>query len=228
MNLKQLRDSARLRLFDTKLDYLWSDDELNDFINQAINEAVIRSRSILDSTTPECSRIAVVAGKNEYPVHDAVFQITRVFSTVDNQALQKTSFNDLDEYLSDWQTSTGKPTHYVDDLNHYGADGDAKRSITLFPIPDVSNILNLTVYRTPLGDLDNDFDTPEISVFQHPDLLYWVLHLAYMKQDSDAFDIAKSMEFDQRFTLCFGEKQDARKLEWRRKHNRLRTTGQYF
>jgi len=228
MNLKQIRDNARLRLDDLRPEnYGWSDQELNGYINEAANEAAIRSRSIVDSTSTKCSRITTISGTATYTINPSVFFIDRVYDATNKLTLTKTSFNELDDNDSKWQDRSGKPTHYIDDLNHYGDDISKKRSITLYPNPDSAIALHLTVYRTHLEVL-TDYLEPELPIYQHADLIYWVLHLAYLKQDADTLNIDKSLEFYARFDQCFGEKQDARKLEWRRKHRVIRVKGNYL
>lgn len=227
MNRQQLRKLARQRLNDSTAPLLWSDEELNDFIGQAVDEAAIRSRSILDSTTAACCSIAAVAAKSAYPLHPSVFQIKRVYDITNQTELKKTSFEELDDFRSSWQSDTGNPTHYIDDFNHYGDDSAGKRSVTLYPIPTINASIKLTVYRVPLDELD-DGSEPELPSFQHADLIWWVCYLAYLKQDADAVNVGKSAQFEQKFIEAFGKKQDARKLEWRRKNRAMRVHGNYF
>lgn len=225
MNLLQLRNLLRLRLDDDKVaPYRWSDSELDDYINQAVIEAAIRSRFIVDSTTAACCIIAVVAGVAEYALHPAIFQLRRVFDSTNKKTLCKTGFAELDASENNWQSKTGNPTHFINDLNHYGDNN----SITLYPTPESDLTLNLTAYRVPLADLVLDEDVPEIPAFHHRNLIYWALSLAYMKQDADTLNADKSLDFERKFEKCFGEYQDARKLEWRRKHKSVQTTGRYF
>lgn len=228
MTLSELRTLARQRLDDQRAEkYLWDNTELNSYINQAINEAAIRSRSILDSTTGSCCAINVIAGKSVYPLHPSVFQIKRVFDNTNKTTINKTGFDELDERVIDWQSQTGNPTHYIDDMNHYGDDDVKKHSITLFPVPTAPLTLKLTVFRTPLYAL-TETDEPELPSFQHADLIYWACYLAYTKHESVVNDAQKAAEMEKKFIESFGQKQDARKLEWRRKYRPIRTVGQFF
>jgi hypothetical protein len=228
MNRQQLREQSRFRLNDLKADYLWSDDEINNFINQAINEALIRSRSVLDSTTPECCIINAKAGIASYPMNDAVFEIDRVYDSTNHCVLIKANYHELDTREHDWMTKQGMTRFYIDDMNHYGEDGENHRTLTLYPIPDADRSIQLTVYRTMLDEL-SDSDSPELPSFQHADLIHWVQHLAYMKADSDTLNVEKALEFEQQFTISFGERQSAQQLEWRRKRTKMtRVTGRFF
>jgi len=227
MQFSQLRTLARQFLDDTNSgDYLWSDTELGAYINQAVREASIRSRCIVDSTSQDCSRINVIANGSSYPVHGAVFFIDRVYDATNKQRLTKTTIKALDNVSDDWPYHTGNPTHFLLDADHY-RDGDESMSLRIYPTPTASAVLNLTVFRSQLADLSG-VDEPEIQTYKHLDLLHWVLHLAYMKQDADTFNAEKAIQFGERFERAFGMAQDASQLEWRRKHTSLRVAGAYL
>lgn len=227
MNLSEIRRLARQRLDDLTQPYLWSNEELNGFINESIREAAIRSRAIVDSVTPECCKILVTAGKQNYSIHPSVFQIKRVNDVTNANPLTRTSFEEMDGVISQWQLNTGQPTHFIYDFNHHGDDCNTANTITLYPIPNQAIELNLTVYRTQLDDL-TDSDTPELPIHTHSDLVWWVCYLAYIKQDAEGLNVDKAMRFDALFTLAFGAKQSARQLEFRRKNRAIRTKGSYL
>lgn len=225
MNLQQLITKARYRLDDNKTPQEWSNDELKGYLNEAINEAAIRSRCIIDSTTEDCCLINVTAGSSAVTVHPSVFDIKRVYDTTNKLELSKISYDDLDKIDSNWQSKTGKPTHYVYDLNHI-YDGDRRNSVTLYPVPESSLALNLTVYRTSLNDLDLS-DTPEIPEHQHNDLIWWVCYLAFMRMDINEYG-NKSQECERQFTIAFGEKQNSQTIEFRRINRHRRVVPHYF
>ena len=69
----------------------------------------------------------------------------------------------------------------------------------------VLGTVTLEVFRMPVNDLTAITDIPEIPEEFHRDLIYWVLHEAYKKQDSDAFNQERSDYFLARFQEIFGE-----------------------
>lgn len=231
MNLGDIRGEARILLDDTVPDgngnYLWSDAELNLYINKAVDEAAERAFLIVDSTTPECCRIAVTAGNATYPVHDSVLRIERVYDSTNQQVLSDTDFRTLDDSGQLWDTVTNKPTHYIFGINHYGLDDDNNHTITLYPVPNAGLTLNLTVFRTTIDNLITDFDIPEIPGRRHFDLIDWVLSLAYMKRDVDTFDPNKSAQHADKFAQNFGIKKSARWNELHRSQRRIRTRAAY-
>lgn len=220
MNLLQLRDLTRNRLDDKTEPYLWSDEDLNSYINQAINEAAIRSKCIIDSTTNDCCKIEVLSNVSNYALNPAIFQIKRVFDETNIKTLVKESFERMDDLNEKWQQLTGMPSHYLCDLD--------SNIITLYPIPTENLVLRLTVARTPLNELINDNDITEIPVFYHADLAWWCMYLAYSEQDADKLNIEKALSCEEKFTQIFGVKPEAKQIEWRKKYAVGRIPGQYF
>ena len=227
MNLAQLRKASKSRLDDMSGKLLWTDDEIDYFIHQAINEAHIRARNLVDSSS-NCALIDVIAGTHTYGMSPAIFYVDRVFDIGQGKALKKTGIDELDSCYGKWESVSGAiPTHYLEDLNHQGANCEKGRSIRLYPIPTVNTQLRLTVYRTQLRPL-TDNEEPELPSYQHADLIWWVLHLAYQKQDADTYNSKEALACEQHFERAFGEKQSARLLEYRRKHRKMRVSGSYL
>jgi hypothetical protein len=229
MNLGELRTAARLRLHDTNSSkYLWADAELDGYINEAVNEACLRARLNLDSTTTEVTTISVVAGTATYAVHESIFFIERMFLNTSKKSLTKVGFQDLDEESDVWQDDTGTPTYYLADWDFNNDGGTQTHNITLYPIPEVTETMRLTVYRFPLSAMVSDSNEPEIHAFHHPYLIDWVCHKAYQKNDTDSLKADKSLEFGKMFEQKFGARPTASLLEWRRKQRRKRTVARWL
>jgi hypothetical protein len=219
---------------------LWHDHELDFYIDYVVNDAAICSRCIVDSTTPECSIIQVIAGIDTYPLHDSVFYINRVYDATNNNTLTPKDTDWLDrnrdvrnpDFLPnvilvpdpDGVNEFSLPQFYVCDLNHFGDDFGTSRTIKIFPSPSIDLTLQLTVTRTPLYPL-TDYDSPEIPFFHHMNLIYGVKALAYRKHDTDTEDHYLSKENYALFEQCFGPRPSAKQLQWglQRKVTRVRT-----
>ena len=229
MNLAELRNAARLRLDDTDSNkYGWSDAELDSFINEAVDEACIRARLNLDSTSAEATTVSVVAGTASYLLHESVLRVERAYLNTSQRTLSSVSFQDLDILSDTWPVDTGTPTNYIPDLDLYSDAGTATHKITLYPIPEVTETLKLTVYRLPLCPLTSDSEEPEIHPLHHPSLLDWVCHKAYTKQDADTLDIEKSLQYEGRFTDKFGPRPSARQLSWRQRKRPQRVPSRFI
>jgi hypothetical protein len=108
-------------------------------------------------------------------------------------------------------TNKGIPTRYI----HVG------QQIRFYPIPNDAIDAQLVVRRLPLADMVDNADpvaAPEIHRQHHFRMLDWAARCAYMKRDSDAYDVKRAADHEQLFNKSFGEMQDAnvrRKLNQR-------------
>lgn len=201
-----MRAAARIRLGDRKASYLWADEELDAFANDAQNEACRRARLLIDSSTEEITLISLSAGEATYPLDPRILFLRRVKMTGVSQKLRPVSYKDLDTHQPDWQDETGEPRHYVPDM-----DTDLFRP---YPTPEVAGTVRLTVVRLPLAPMVDDGDVPEVKPHLHESLLDWVCHRAYSKQDADTQDDEKAAIYLARFELEFGKKSSAVDEEW--------------
>lgn len=74
MNLGQLRAQARILLDDTEQDYLWTDAELNLYINEAQKEACVRALLIDDDNNTDFN-IALNTTDKRYPLNPKIVLI---------------------------------------------------------------------------------------------------------------------------------------------------------
>ncbi len=223
MTLGDLSTAFRARAFDTKAPYLWSDDEVAEFAEDAENEAAERARLIRDSMTPAICQVAVVAGAASYMLDARILSVDR--AKLDSQSvpltLSSTTAMDLGQGARprDWRASNsnwvggigggwegrqGTPTIAVLD-----AEG-AGWKLTLSPTPTQADTLRLQVFRLPLEPLSSDTDNvPEIPARLHIRLVDWMMFRAYSKQDAEAADAATAAKHEAAFTAAFGPRIDA-------------------
>lgn len=230
MNLGELRLALRSRLDDTIVEYLWSDSELNRYLNEATNEACLRARLLVDSTSAAVTPITVTAGVSQYPVHKSVFYIDRVFHTGSKRELQKIGHDELDEKFMKWPDDNGVPTKFLMDMNYYHVPGedDHTHRLTIYPTPLENSTLQLTVFRLPLEAMESDGDVPELPPHAHADLLHWACHLAYLKRDTDTENLGRAQMYAQLFEQSFGPKPDAYITEYRRKKRAKRVIARWL
>lgn len=228
MTLAELRLAARMRLDDQISPYLWSDNELNSFINQAVNEACLRARLNVDTSTPDVALIKVVAGTASYAIHRAVFQVERVYLETSAEVLFPFGYADLDQFDQSWAQRSGRPKYYNLDMNYFMEGGELKHRLTINPTPIINENMRLTVYRLPLEAMSADGDEPDVPLQYQPDLLHWVCHLAYLKQDTEVSNPKAALEYEARFEQAFGKRRTAAVQELYRKNRRLRVVGRYM
>ncbi len=185
---------------DTKPDYLWSDEEITSYLNDAVNEACERALLIEDRTTADVCTVSLSIGEPNYPIHDSIIKIKRV--TLGGARLPETSVEAMDEEETFWENRSGKPTRFI---------RDGETSIRVVPTPVEAADLSMTVYRTPLEPLvvDRPDESPEIKSIYHYRLLPWVYRCALLKQDAETLDKDRALEQEILFTFNFGVRPDA-------------------
>ncbi|MDN5539966.1 MAG: hypothetical protein L0H08_23745, partial [Comamonas sp.] len=78
MNLEDLIASFREDSSDEVEPYLWGDDTVTRWLNEAQDEAAVRGRLLLDDSTPAVTTIAVSAGQASYQLHAKVYEIAHL------------------------------------------------------------------------------------------------------------------------------------------------------
>lgn len=221
MNLLQIRnevfDVAR-EVATNDINRLWTIEEVNRYINRTYRQIARETRCIRDSQTPEICLIdssvvdytTYTAGTLDYiwandstqwlyhknvcpyiyTLNPLIIDIEEVKWTERQWKLTKVS-------VRKWQTNpwweqvVGMPTEYATDLSN--------NTIALNFRGETNDILRLVVRRMPLSDLSAEEDVPEIRTHYHDFIINGVLAQMYAKQDSQAFDQVKSLDFSARF-----------------------------
>lgn len=206
MQLLDLIKLFRSEVDDTAEPYLWSDDEAIEYANDAQNEACRRSRLIIDSSTAAICQIAVVANTATYALDPRVLFIRRARLT-GLLPLKRKNVQDMDNCNPSWEdASSTTPTAFITDFE--------TGKIRLYPTPNAAFTLNLMVVRTPLAEMNDDRETPEINARYHRSLRFWMMYRAYGKQDTQANDPKKSIEALTLFEQEFGKKSSAIDETW--------------
>lgn len=201
MNVRELEATVRGRLnSDTgsQSDEYWSSAELiDDYANAAINRLFqIVRKLVIDSTTaidasdlPLC-RISLVAGTATYAMSQKILSITRMKLASQTAPIGRATVEELDNWNGDWQNlPAGNPFCYCTDL---GSD-----SITFVPPPSANDTASLVVLRYPLSRLTYKSGATTLGFREeyHDDIIPWILHLAFSKQDSEIYNPGKAEEY---------------------------------
>lgn len=212
MNRGQLRELLRSAyLDDTAEPYLWGDDLLDGFIEEAQQEAAIRSRSLVDT-----QELPLVAGQGSYTLAAATLDITR-FRVPGAGSLERTSLEELDESGS-WEQRQGRPTHFAFTSTQFSGDG----VLIAYPAPGSASTATLTIQRLPVA-LADDNSEPELPAHQHLFLLDWAAFRAFSLRDSDAEDQARATQHASAFADVFGDRLDATAMRKRAEKRPRRT-----
>lgn len=220
MTLDELRAELRLTLDDARTPYLWSDDELDAYLNRAVTEYLNRKGGIQDEVS-----IPTEADTADYDYPAYLLRIERAQLTGAVKPLIRMSRRDLDIYKPNWQSLTAAT---IDDVKFYILDTDLSQ-LTLVPTPEVADwALHLDVFRFPALPMINDADQPEVRAGVQPYLLLWAAHLAFSKRDADTYNPKLAMEFAQRFEQMVGKVHSAADVDFERDFQQARVRPRAF
>lgn len=202
MTLDELIAKVRIESDDLQQPYLSSDAVITEWLDEAEEEAAIRSSLIHESANPLICQIAVTAGRASYPVHSSVLEITYAAFTATGSStvnvLALTDRADLDRTTPGWRTKSDIPRQLVQN----------DTTLQLGCLPSMDGLLTLECFRTPLASI-GDTDRPEIGRAHHRHLVQWALHKCYSRPDAEVFDPKRSDRALMEFTRVFGIRPDA-------------------
>jgi hypothetical protein len=195
--LDELISKFRTEMDDVVQPYLWSDDEIIDFFDEAQTEFAMRTEIFKE----RLSGIAITASNPYFDLPDGLVRIRRAKLASATTPLRITNFNEMDQLtstddygrlISNWETEVGVPQYVVFD--------DTQGSGRLSPIPATDDTIELSYSRLPLKNLTAASQTTELTDRRHQrTLLLFAKSRAYGKHDSDIYDPRMSQNLLQRF-----------------------------
>jgi hypothetical protein len=197
MNFSEIELSIRQTLDDNSTtDKLWSQADILEYARDAENEACERQNLIVESSSSLTS-ISANTSTAVYSLSNTITDVISAKMSLGSEPLMRTSRHVLDHSFSNWAANTGTPRSFF-------TSGTNK--ITLYAKPIVADTINLTVARFPNIPMTVD-GSPEIDARYHPGLLEWILHRAYMKNDSETLNVGKAKDHKKKFEEFFGPKK---------------------
>ena len=201
MNLTQLRTLARTRLRDNLAPYLWSDSDLTEYANSAVNEACLRSR-ILQCVVP----VTLVIGTGTYTIPYTVLKPLAGYFTSADAVVTPLTPIDQAKFLALQSLNYGgsnRPTHYT---------RGGGNTVLFYPTPSMVGTATFTIARLPTeAEIMEDGDSePVIPTEFHRDLVYWMLAEAYLVDVSETKSMKLSEMNEAKFEARFGRKITAR------------------
>ena len=207
MQLSEIKQQVRNLLSDGVGDSnfaYWRDAELIEYINGCVEQLCERTSCLVDSISDVACLITLVPGQRHYPLHASVLDVSRVQPSWGYTPLEQKSAGTANH---DWLTTVGTPASYVLDYSN------GMLSLTAAPVSSGLS-LRLTVTRLPLVELAYAGDVPEIPKQYHRSLYDGVMELAYLKQDSETYNLSKSK--------LHGDRWESRLAEIVRRESRLK------
>lgn len=202
MTLEDLIRRFRTLAVDKVQPYLFADEDVIDWLNDAQRQACIRGRLLREDANPAVCEIALTPGQRTYPLHKSVYEIINariVPVSGRSRPVFLASREWMDENMPDWRDEQGQAEFAIQD----------DTSIRVVGVITTGDKLVIECYSTPLKMLANDTDKPEIHEAHHEYLIQWALHKAFSVVDADTFDPQRSDRSEAAFTNYFGRMPDS-------------------
>lgn len=204
MNVGELKTIIREDYLDDAVaTYLWSDTFILRSLNHAERQACNRMDLLYDDSTAAYTQVTLADGTATYAIDAKVNRIENVL--FENKLVTHKSKEEMERLDPNWRTQQGMTGNVVFHVMR-------GRNMMFYPYPDSDDdakTVYLEVYRNPANDLVADNSIPEIAEENHYDLIYWVLHEAWSKHDSDVNDGNLSAFYLAKFNEVFGERISA-------------------
>lgn len=190
---------------------LYSTEERYEFLNDAVRQAALRKRLLLDNSTAEVCVYAVDGLDDGYAtvtLHSRVLAVRSARWSGSTTPLCLTTLKVMDKDRPDWPSAEASiPTHLIVDRE--------SGKIDLWPAPAENGTLTLAVWRLPLDSevCESESDEPVVDDVFHIDLIDWMEHLAYLDKDSEKNDPVRAKAAEDRFTAKFGRLPSAREIK---------------
>jgi hypothetical protein len=203
MNATELSDYFRSQVRDEVDPYLWSDSEILVYMNEAQKMFIRLTNGIYDVTSVACT-VAVTAGQKYSTLHPTVLEIRKAYyvdpATSYKRELRIISLADTNSLSSvDYGIYHNPGIQDTPGEVSYMVVGEERGKVRWINVPVADATVTLAIARLPLTSLSDIQLTLEVPDEHHVSLIEWMKHLAYNKQDGDAYDPKTSTESEMRF-----------------------------
>jgi hypothetical protein len=189
MNLGELRALVRKLIFDWEPDYLVADSEIDNALNRAYNEAVIRLAGVLVEDDPDFCEITTVAGQARYPLHPRIYRIepTQVWIDGNLKPLRGITVQRLNAEVPYWNSTDEKdwdrPEYFVPRIAR-----TPEPYLLLAKVPDAVYTVRMIVFRQVVDFLMVEEDEPldlGTDPFRHEALTHYAAAMMMLRPDAD-------------------------------------------
>lgn len=197
-------------------DYLWTDETLVTFINEAQRRLAVYGLVLRDGITDEVTKITLVEGQSTYVLHEAVIAVLSAKLADQDADLTRVGHAVLAAYRApseswvdptSWNALSAGPTlAYSTDEGLSDRDSDSLAQVVLrvYPTPAADqdgSFLRLRVVRRPIEKLVHTMlsATPEVPEDHHIEMLDYAAYLALRIVDDDAGSPKRAADFKATF-----------------------------
>lgn len=205
MNSSELLSLFRSEMADQEETYLWSDEDIFGYADDAQKMFCRLTDGIADASTEAVVKLEIDVDTDWVALHPSILRIRSATRADTGRAVEIINRDDMPSRRWFFDGMTGAVKALV-----IGQEANKAR---VFPKSSETVDVMLDVFRLPLVDVNTDGDQAlEAPAIHHPHLLHWMKHRAYLKQDAETFNRSKAAEFEARFRdYCEQVKQEERR-----------------
>lgn len=187
---------ARSHADDSTVPYKWTDSELVDYLNMALNDIYRLIGVKVDATTTAIVDITIAASTFDYALDSRITEILEAKVDGTTTFLKATTTEYLNAINSDWRSASS-----TDSVQYYCLDYRSGY-ITLYPPYDDDGTLSLRVKRfqaTPFTTSNLGINAFEINTVYQAELYYGILEHAFLKSGDRTYIPEKSVVYGAKF-----------------------------
>lgn len=205
MELQDLLDELRVRRLDDNVQpYLNTDDDLTGYLNDAVRQACIRQRLLVESVNQTVCHYALASGERLLRLHPSVLAV-RTLRATDSEGskftLEGKTVKWVRRFHPHFETwDNGRPHYWIPDYQqgYLYLDRGCDNALTI----------DITCWRTPLDDEKLDVadptSTPIIDELWHLDLCDWATFRALSRPDLEVEDRSRASGAESAFDAKLG------------------------
>lgn len=199
MRLDQLLEQFRRDSDDRAEPFLWSTEDVTDWLNEAESEACERKKLLRDTRTyPVAAGDGVLTGIHAHLTE--VYRAWLVDAAGEIYTLEERDELELDQIASDWRSRTQRPERFI----WYG-----DQSLRFDALADAAYTLHIECRALPQVEFRGADQAPSIPAIHHRRLVYWALYKAYSVPDAEIANETKAAENAGAFDRYFGRRPTA-------------------
>lgn len=195
MDSTGLYDAFRSDVVDTARPYLWSDDEVWRYANDAYRMFVRLIGGVPDFDSDICA-VSVIPGEAVADIDSNILRIMSATRRSDSNVVEIINSTDLGKMRS---KDYGQTKQLVMDSRtgpvRYAVLGLRKNALRWIQVPEEADTIDLVIYRLPLDTISGHAqELTDVEPDHHIHLVDWMKHLAYKKHDADTFNPTASKQ----------------------------------
>jgi hypothetical protein len=208
----ELYDLFRSDVVDTVRPYLWSDEEVYVYMNDAYFMFVRLTGGISDFSS-DATQITALNGEPTSEVSDKILRFRQASLVATGEDVSIINAQDV-HTLTDEDYGVLRRLNLPSTVGkvRYMVTGEQDSLVSWYPIPDQDYTVRFLLERLPLSTItDGGQSFTGVAEHHHYHFLKWMKGLAYRKQDAETFDMTRANQEQSDFmaycSLSKGEKE---------------------